>query len=68
METMLDHDVEILYAKNLELFDSLESLLSIETDQEARQGLIVHLEALDLILDMLEDILEKKDATRKELT
>lgn len=65
---MLDHDVEILYAKNLELFDSLESLLSIETDQEARQGLIVHLEALDLILDMLEDILEKKDATRKELT
>ena len=65
---MLDHDVEILYAKNLELFDSLESLLSIETDQEARQGLIVHLEALDLILDMLEDILEKKDATRMELT
>ena len=65
---MLDNDVEILYAKNLELFDSLESLLSIETDQTARQGLIVHLEALDLILDMLEDILEKKDATRKELT
>jgi len=65
---MLDHEIESLYKKNLELLDSLESLLNLETDHESRQSLIAHLDALDLILDMLEQFIDRKDDTKRELT
>ena len=64
---MLDKDIEILYAKNLELMDSLEDLLHLETDQESRKSLIFHLESLDCILDLIEEFIDRKDETKRQL-
>lgn len=64
---MIDKDLEKLYALNLKLFDSWESMLEIETNSEAREAMIKHLEALDLVLGFVEKSIDKKDQLKREL-
>lgn len=64
---MIDKDLEKLYALNLKLFDSWESMLEIETNSEAREAMIKHLEALDLVLGFVEKTIDKKDQLKREL-
>lgn len=64
---MNDKDLEKLYALNLKLFDSWESMLEIETNPEAREAMIKHLEALDLVLGFVEKTIDKKDQLKREL-
>lgn len=64
---MIDKDLEKLYSLNLKLFDSWESMLEIETNSEAREAMIKHLEALDLVLGFVEKTIDKKDQLKREL-
>jgi hypothetical protein len=42
-------------------------MLEIETNPEAREAMIKHLEALDLVLGFVEKSIDKKDQLKREL-